>query len=256
MARKHFLIPDTQIRPGDDLEFLSCIGRFMVAKKPDVVIQIGDFADMPSLSSYDKGKKSFEGRRYKADVIAAQKAMEALLNPLWEYNINQKKNKEKQYHPELVLTYGNHENRINRAIEDDAKLDGTLSLTDLGYEKYGWKTVPFLEAIVIDGVAYSHYFPSGVKGLPVSNARLLINKMHMSCIAGHQQGRDIAYSKRPDGTSITGIIAGSCYEHDEDYLSPQTNQHWRGMFVLHDVNNGSFDEMAVSLKFLKEKYGK
>ncbi len=42
----HCVIPDTQIRPGDDLEFLSCIGRFLVKKQPDVIIQIGDWADM------------------------------------------------------------------------------------------------------------------------------------------------------------------------------------------------------------------
>jgi hypothetical protein len=255
MSVKHLLIPDVQLKPGDNLDFLSCIGRYIVAKKPDVVVQIGDFADMPSLSSYDRGKKSFEGRRYKADVEVAQAGMQALFKPIWEYNDQKKRNKEKQYHPRYVLTLGNHEERILRAIDDDAKLDGTIGLNDLGYEGFGWEVIPFLQAIVIDGIAYSHYFPSGVKGLPVGTARLLLTKMHMSCVAGHLQGRDIAYSKRPDGTSITALIAGSCYEHHEDYLSPQTNLHWRGLYIFHEVNNGSFDEMAVSLRYIKEKYG-
>ncbi len=47
-----------------------------------MVINGGDFADMPSLSSYDIGKKTFEGRRYKADIEAAHSAMEALLAPI------------------------------------------------------------------------------------------------------------------------------------------------------------------------------
>jgi hypothetical protein len=77
----------------------------------------------------------------------------------------------------------------------------------------------------------------------------------MSCFAGHQQGRQIAYARKADGSEITAIIAGSCYEHDEEYLSSQGNNHWRGFYVLHEVKNGSFDEMAVSLNYINMKYG-
>ena len=59
---KHLIIPDCQVKDGVPLEYLEWIGHYIVEKKPDVIINIGDFADMPSLSSYDVGKKSFEGR--------------------------------------------------------------------------------------------------------------------------------------------------------------------------------------------------
>ena len=92
-------------------------------------------------------------------------------------------------------------------------------------------------------------------GRPCTTAQSLITKHHMSCIAGHQQGRMIAYAKSADGREITSIIAGSCYEHDEPYLNPQTNNHWRGLYILNDVKDGSYDEMPVSLKYLRKKYG-
>lgn len=252
---KHLVIPDTQIRPGDDLTFLTNIGNYIVAKQPDVIVQIGDFADMPSLSSYDVGKKSFEGRRYKNDIEAAQQGMMALLTPIVEYNERQRKNGKRQYRPRMVLTLGNHEDRISRAINSDPKLDGTLDLGDLGYQAAGWEVHPFLEVVVIDGVAYSHYFVTGVAGRPASTATALLNKKHMSCIAGHQQGRQNASAYRADGKRITSIIAGSCYEHNEDYLGPQGNQHWRGVVVLHDVDDGDFNEMYVTLDYLKAKHG-
>jgi hypothetical protein len=91
-------------------------------------------------------------------------------------------------------------------------------------------------------------------GRPVTSARALLTKKHMSCFAGHLQGRQIAYSRRADGQEMTAIIAGSAYLHNEDYLSHQTNQHWRGIYMLHDVQNGSFDEMAVSMKYLQSQY--
>lgn len=251
---KHLVLPDCQVKPGGDYKYLSKIGHYLVEKRPDTLVCLGDFADMPSLSSYDVGKKSFEGRRYKDDVEASHEAMQTLLEPLWSYNEKAKRNKEKQYHPKMVMTCGNHENRINRAVNDDAKLDGVLSVGDLGYEGYGWDVVPFLDVAVIDGVAYSHYFTTGLMGRPVTTAQACLTKKHMSCIQGHQQGLQIATAYNAQGIKLTSVIAGSCYEHNEDYMSFQGNNHWRGFLVLHDVNGGDFDLMPVSLSYINKKY--
>lgn len=251
---KHCVIPDVQAKDGVDFTYLNKIGRYIVEKKPDKIICLGDFADMPSLSSYDVGKKSFEGKRYLKDVAASHAAMEALLSPMWEFNAKAKRNKEKQYHPEMVLTLGNHENRINRAVNDDSKLEGVLTVDALGYVGYGWKVVPFLDVIVIDGIAYSHYFTSGLLGRPVTTASACIAKKHMSCIQGHQQGLQIATAYNAEGRNLTSIIAGSCYEHNEDYMSSQGNKHWRGFLMLHDVKDGEFDLMPVSLSYINKKY--
>lgn len=251
---KHLVLPDVQARPGHDFTYLNKIGHYIVEKKPDTIVCLGDFADMPSLSTYDYGKKSFEGKRYKADIEASHEAMTALLEPLWSFNAKAKKNKEKQYHPDMTLTLGNHENRINRAVNDDAKLDGVLSVDDLGFASYGWEVVPFLDVVVLDGVAYSHYFTTGLMGRPVTTAQACLTKKHMSCIQGHQQGLQIATTYNAMGAKLTSVIAGSCYEHDEDYMSFQGNKHWRGFLVLHDVQDGDFDLMPVSLKYIAKKY--
>src|SRR3990172_727081 len=123
-TQKIFVIPDTQLRPGDPFELLRWAGEHVVAKKPDVIVQIGDWADMPSLSSYDKGKKAFEGRRYLADINAANQAMNVFMSPIYEFNDKQKANGKKQYRPRKIMTLGNHCNRINKAVEDDSKLEG------------------------------------------------------------------------------------------------------------------------------------
>lgn len=251
---RHFIIPDTQIRPGDDFSFLKAIGNYIVRKQPEVLICLGDWADMPSLSSYDQGKKSFEGRRYTHDITAAKEAMSVLLEPIKQFNERAKRNKEKQYKPRMVFTLGNHEHRINRAVENDAKLDGVLSIDDLQYKEFGWEVYPFLDVVIVDGIAYSHYFTSGLLGRPVTTASACLSKKHMSCIQGHQQGLQIATGYRADGSAITCIIAGSCYEHNEDYLGPQGNNHWRGCLMLHDVNEGQFDLMNIKLDWLKKKY--
>jgi hypothetical protein len=252
---KHLIIPDTQIKPGVSLDHLTWAGKYIVHKKPDVIVHIGDFADMESLSLYDVGRKQFEGRRYKRDIEAAKKGMDLLLAPIRSYNERAKRNGEKQYKPRMVLTLGNHEDRIDRAVQADPKLEGVLSIRDLGYEDAGWEVVPYLEPVIINGIAYCHYFTSGILGKPVSSASAMVSKKHMSCVMGHVQGRQIAYGTRADGTQITGLFVGGYYQHDEEYLKWQGNKHWRGLWILHEVKDGSFDEMPVSLAYLKRKYG-
>jgi predicted phosphodiesterase len=156
----HLVIPDTQVKFGEDVSYLRHIGQYIVDKKPDVVIHLGDFADMESLSSYDVGTKNFEGRRYVRDIAAARGAMEVLLQPLREVQAKAKRNKEKVYKPRLILTLGNHEHRIARAINNDPKIEGLIKYEDLPYED--WEVYDFLKPVFVDGVAYCHYFPSGV----------------------------------------------------------------------------------------------
>jgi hypothetical protein len=82
-----------------------------------------------------------------------------------------------------------------------------------------------------------------------------MTKLHMSAVAGHQQGRDIAFGRRADGAHMTSIISGSFYSHTFNYLSPFTNTHWRGMWMMHEVRDGQFDEMALSIAYLKRRFG-
>ena len=118
---KHLLIPDLQIKPGVDISHLTWIGNYIADKRPDVIVQIGDAADMPSLSSYDVGKKSFEGRRYSDDIEVVHEAMSMLMAPINELNRSLAASHDKRYKPRMVLTLGNHENRITKAVDSDPK---------------------------------------------------------------------------------------------------------------------------------------
>ena len=253
---KILVIPDCQVKEGVPLEHLTWAGKAICEYRPDVVVNIGDFADMPSLSTHDvKGSKYFEGLRYKKDVEVVKKAMQQLLAPLRELQKTQKASKHKVYKPRMVLTLGNHENRIARAVNNSPQLEGLIQVEDLGYDK-DWEVHEFLKPVFIAGVGFSHYWPVGAMGRPAASPAAIISKLHMSCVAGHQQGKQLAYGKRADGKPICAIIAGSYYMHDEDYMDSLRNRHWRGLVVLNDVKDGHFDEMMLSIEYLERKYGK
>jgi len=248
LGRMHLVIPDVQAKQGVPMEHLGWIGNYIVEKKPDVIIQIGDFADMPSLSSYDKGKREAENKRYMKDIDAVRRAQEILLKPIDDYN----RTATEKYKPRKVLTKGNHEYRIEREIEENPRFEGKIDEGDLGFEDYGWETYPFLEVVKIDGIEYSHYFTSGALGRPVSSAAALLRERQGSATQGHAQYTDMAIHKK---TQRIAMFCGVCYLHDERYLGPQGNQSRRQIVVKHEVDgDGHYDPMFVSLKFLEKAY--
>jgi hypothetical protein len=152
----------------------------------------------------------------------------------------------------MVFLRGNHEHRLTRAVQSNPMLEGLMTYEHLNLKD--WEVHEFLKPVFINGVGFSHYWPVGAMGRPASSASVLVNKLHMSCVAGHQQSKQIAYGKRADGKAICGIIAGSYYLHDEDYMDQLSNTHWRGLLVMNEVEDGQFDELFLSINYLKAKY--
>lgn len=254
----HFIIPDSQVKPDVDLSYLSWIGEYIVRKKPDVIVHLGDFFDLESLSSYDKGKKSAEGKRLNKDIEVGIEGMRALLTPLYNYQQEEIAVYGKvKYKPRMVFLYGNHCNRLTRHVEANPELAGFLSLKDLRIEEFGWTTVPFLKPITLTGVAYSHYFPNEFTGKPLGGSALsMLKTLGTSFVQGHKQTLDHAVRHLPtNGKQQHGLICGAAYSHNEEYKG-MNNAHWRGCVVAHRVNDGAYDPLFVSLDYLEDQYGK
>lgn len=256
---RHLFIPDTQVKPGVGLDHLRALGNYIVAKKPDVIIHIGDHADMPSLSTYEKkGNKYFHDKSYQADIESAKEGMVALLTPLWVYNERQRKNRKAQYTPRMVMCLGNHEERINRAVAANPVLEGTFSIKDLCYEEFGWEVHDYLDIVEIDGIFYSHYFvnPDSMMATPVGGT--VDNKLKQlahSFSMGHQQKRQYGTRFTANGKELHGLVCGSFYMHDEDYLGPQKNrQYWRGVIMCNEVNEGMYDPCFISIDYLIRRW--
>lgn len=257
VPRKHFVIPDVQAKklpPGLTFDYLRKIGELIVQEKPDVLVFIGDWDDLPAFSSYDKGKKSFEGRSYVEDFQAGREAQAALFGPILRERERITANNLPAWDLVAVITYGNHEHRMHRAIDLSRELTGLLHDGLFDWKKYGVIEVPFLAVANIDGVHYSHYHTTGVMGRPAASAKAMIKQKHVSCVMGHVQKSDIASEPLPDGRHIHGIFVSSCYEHDEDYLGPQGNNYFRGVWIFDDVLDGDFTIRQISLKQIHNRF--
>jgi hypothetical protein len=246
-GRVHVMIPDCQVTPETPNDHLIWAGKYIADLKPDVIVNIGDFADMEALSSYDKGKRAAEGKRVIGDINAANYAMDLLMQPIHD---------EPNYNPELHFTMGNHEERIVTLTKNDPSLDGFLSLDALNYKEHGWTVHKFLSPVVIDGVSYCHYFANSGNGKPMGGENIMtrLKNLGYSFSMGHQQVYMQGERNLTNGRIIQGLVAGAFYMHDEDYRGEQGNTHWRGLVVKHEVCDGDYDVMKVSMNYLCKRF--
>jgi hypothetical protein len=258
---KILVIGDAHAKPDTDLSRFTWLGRMVVDEQPDYIIDMGDWEDMPSLSSYDMGKMSYEGRRYKRDLESAWEGRKLFNSPIADYNQRKKSNKERQYRPTKIALGGNHfERRVNRAIELAPMLEGTISVNDNYCEEYGWDYVPFLEPITIEGFTFNHYFQGNGTSNPIAMgkypAQTLLREKHTSCVMGHNHLLDVSTDINAREERIWGFSAGCYFEHWEDYAGRNNARWWRGILILDGAKNGDIGGYrTISLARIKELYG-
>lgn len=248
------VVADSQCKPGVDLYYMSAIGQYLADKRPDVIVHIGDAVDAPSLSSYDKGKTSFEGRRLKQDIEAGKKGLQLLLEPIKKLQNQQKQSKKKSYNPRLVFCVGNHENRLDRLAQDMPELHGLIGVSALGLEEMGWEVYPFLQPCVIEDINFVHYLANPFTGKPYGGTALSqLKNVGASFVVGHKQILDVAMLPTLDGKMRIGIINGAAYDFHESYKGIWNN-HFRGITMLNEVKDGFALPSFVSLDYMKKKY--
>ncbi len=220
--------------------------------RPDVVVHLGDGADMPSLSSFDKGTKASIGRTYEKDIAAFTDFQDRMWEPV-------KKQKKKM--PYSVYLIGNHEQRINKAVNAAPELEGAISVDDL--ELAAWYNDIVLYdgntpgIIDIDGVWYAHFFVSGAMGRAISGehtAYTLVQKAGASCTQGHTHEFDYCVRSRVDGTKMHGLVVGCYQDYTNDWAGKIATQWDRGVVVKRNVEDGTYDHEWISLKTLKKEY--
>lgn len=252
MGKRHLVIPDPHAIPGQSNRRAEWIGKLIRDVKPDTVVLLGDLFDLPSLCSYDRGTKSFHGRTYRADVEAGLDFQDRLWSTV---------RAAKKRMPFRIALHGNHEHRITRAIEVQPELEGTISYEDLELDHFHDCVVPYSGStpgmVVRDGVCYAHYLVSGVSGRPISGEHIaysLLSKQHASCVVGHNHTFDYCIRTRVDGRRIQAVCAGVCQEHFADFAGEAQKLWWKGVVLLENVEDGTFDLRTISLDALRKEY--
>jgi len=258
-GKTHLIIPDQHAHPDHNNDRADWMGQLIKDIKPDLVVNIGDAIDLPSLSSFDKGKAQFHGNNYGRDIDSHLDFQERLWAPI--------RHTRKKL-PYRVFMEGNHEFRIKKVLEMESQLDAKnskygISFRDLDLNSY-YNEVHEYEGSTpavaqFDGVSYAHFFVSGVMGKPIGgvhHANTLINKMHTSCTCGHSHLLGYAVQSDAQGNKLMGCVTGVGQDYYSNWAG-EVNRLWdhTGGIIKREVENGVYDLQVVSMKALREAYG-
>ena len=249
--RTHLLIGDGHAKPSVPNDRFDWLGRMVLELRPDVVIDMGDSHDIPSLCFFE----NYVHATYREDIRAGHDAYDRVRKPTLEYNrdYNRHPQQYKRYRPLWIQLGGNHdEERIRRLVADKPELSGVISVSDIHHK--GWQYVPYLKPIVIDGITYQHCFnsPGSKRAIAgVLPSRLVLLKKHKSVAFGH--------SHRFGYYEESGCMAINCgwYSGAPERYAQEDNDDlwWRGIVVLRDVEWGLGDIERWSIERIRRRWG-
>ena len=249
----HLVIPDQHAHPDHSNERFDWLGRLILDLKPDKVINIGDGGDFSSLSGYDKGKRSFVGRSYRRDLDSFLDGQNRIFEPI---------RRSKKRLPESFYFVGNHEQRIDKALDSSPELTGTLGIDDLDLKEWYDHVIPYEGGTPgvkeIDGIHYAHYFVSGVMGRSVSGehpAYTLLSKQYASCTQGHTHVLDYAVRTAANGRKLHGLVCGVYQDYRSDWAGEVNDLWWSGVVIKREVTDGQYNAQFVSIAEMKKLYG-
>lgn len=248
------VVPDQHAHPDYSNERADWLARLTIDLKPDVVVNLGDAADMASLASYDKGKRSFHGKSYKRDIEAHLDFQSRWWEPV---------RATKKKLPYRVVLEGNHEQRVERALDLNPEYEGAVGFQDYDFDFYYDEVVRYVGGTPgtteIAGITFAHYLVSGLKGLAVSgehHAYNLVTKKLTSCVVGHSHLRDNVVRTSEDGRRLQGLVGGVYQDYDSPWAGNVNKMWWRGLVMLRGCENGDYDPEWISMKRIQDAYGR
>lgn len=253
MSKTYLIVPDQHAHPDHPNQRADYLAKLTIDLRPDVVVNMGDAADMSSLSSYDKGKRSFTGKSYKKDIDSHLEFQDRWWGPV---------RRTKKKLPQRIVLEGNHERRVERALDLSPELTGTIGFDAFDFDReyddvvrYEGDTPGIYQQ---DGLLFAHFFITGISGRPVGGERpahMLIAKNGCSCIAAHSHTLDYAVRRTVSGRELNGLVTGCYQDYVNDWAGNIGNLWKAGVSVLRNVEDGQYNFQWISLEALKAEYG-
>jgi len=251
-------IGDCHIDELDDLSRFKLLSKFIIDKKPDVIIFMGDFLTMSCLSFFDKDKRQrMEGKRYKKEIDKGNEALDIIFYELLELQEKQRLQKLKIYRPNVYYLNGNHGNRLNRYLEYDPTFEGLVSIEkDLKLKERNIKFIPYREYLNINKINFTHIpFNKTKEVCGVNITKKVSQLMFTSCVFAHVHSMEYEGFKRHGQDDLQQILSVGCFfEKHEDYVHGRITEYWKGLVLLDSFKEGRFDTQTYSLEKLKKEY--
>lgn len=253
------ILPDAHTTPERNFERFKALSRYIITTQPDNIANLGDFGTYDSISAWNKNRKlTLEGQRFEAEIEAANKALDLIESEISKFNVVKSKGKKAQYRPFKLFIKGNHEDRIDRYLDENPQMQGLINhdkLLKLNERK--WLAIDYKDDYYIHGTAFTHA-PIHNGGQAISGKYVCAKALDLyskSVIFGHTHRLQID-SRRSKGDNLRIAMTSGCFfDIDPQYAKGSPKEYWKGIHRIVHTNDGQFEIVdQISLDRLLKEY--
>lgn len=219
------------------------VKRFAKWYKPDEVILAGDFISVDALSAYDMRKKRLiEGKRYEKEIDVCNKELD-----FW-CSVAKK----------VTYMEGNHEDRVERYIDDHPEMEGLIELPiQLELKKRGVEWIKYGKAIwrsklaIAHGIYYGQMFAK--KTVLDYGSCILVGHTHRfqvhTLFPKHQKYPFVCYGLGTLGNTDPAYVKGKPTGHIHQFALLEYSEKQFNLYPVNVINNSFlYDGKYWSLK--------
>ncbi len=213
------------------------VEKFILTRKPEVVVILGDFLDMGSLSHWAKGKpKLLEGKRYWADMEMGKRRLQTLRGACGR----------------MEFLMGNHEDWLYKFLEEQPSLTGALDIRrDLGLDDLGIGFTEVNQVLSIGKLNFIHGWYTNIY-----HARKHLDEMGDHIFYGHTHDHQ-AFAKpvRAKRHPYIAMSLGCLCDLNPHYLRNKPARHLHGFGIFEVIGDGSFTPLFIPIINGRFRYG-
>jgi hypothetical protein len=229
-------LPDIHV-PHEDRTALRAVHKYLAATELANLVILGDFMDMEEVSRYVAGRpRKIEGMRLKENAEHGKRILEAICKAARTANPRCK----------VYLLEGNHEFRIQDAIDAHPEFEGLLEIPGLlGLEALDVTWVPSWsdsEPLVIGDMAFVHGFYT-TKYHAATHASALNHTVYY----GHTHDVQEFSLPRLSGGPLVGKSLGCLCKLKQHWTKGRPNR-WQQAFGVFYHNGSTHQELTIKIR--------
>jgi hypothetical protein len=251
-AKRVTVIGDLHDKPDLGNDRFYWLGRHVANRRPDCLVQIGDWLTFDSLCKYDPNWTwgGQEQPTLQQDLQSADKSFEAFEEGLGDDSFLEEKH----------ITLGNHEYRLEKFANETPEVYGLLQqmLYDM-LRDYGWTYSPYGEIWFVDGVGFVHV-PLNEKGSEYGGKtaeKRIASDTTFDVVMGHSH-KAREHTEPKIGGDFVRVLNVGCAMPDgyiPGYAMRSATGWTYGVYDL-TIRDGHIDSWDhTSMKELEERYG-
>jgi predicted phosphodiesterase len=222
---KHWLVLADSHYPYQNQSVMRAIFEFALDYQPDGILHLGDMGDFDSITSHNNGKPRLkEGKRLVDSVNSFKQGLD-----LW-----------RDFKCKKVITFGNHENRLERYYDVNPELEGIFDLHAICKER-GWESLPMNIPYMLGKLNCEHGLYHNLH-----HAKKHIEMCGVSVLYGHLHTNQV-FHKSTRHSEISGTALGATCDLNPDYMQNRPKGWCHNVATVSVFPDGTFNLTVIDI---------